>query len=145
MTEALTVDKFADFAETFSPSYPANAMWEGKQYPTIRHAVHVIRFQGAEDTKIAKATVEDLNKIEEALKPKRYWDMMSTPALYKLLKDRYRRHATLRKYLFNTGEANILIRAPGAFGSQNDERLLEVYGRLLTKIRGEALAGELDY
>lgn len=140
----ITIDKFIDGTATLSPSYPVNAVWENKAYPTIRHAIHVLRYQGSEETKIAKMTIEDLNNIEASLKPKRYWDMMSTPVLYILLKDRYRRHTELRRHLYNTGEANILIKAPDTFGEQSDERLLEVYGRLLTKIRDEALAGELE-
>lgn len=149
MAEPLVIEKFADTMETLSPAFNVNATWEGKVYPTMRHALHVVRFQDVIDSpetikRLAKMSIEDLNQLEAGMKPKRYWDMLSTPALYKLLKDRYRRHTGLRKYLFNTGEHNIIIRAP-AFGQQSDERLLGVYGMLLTKIRGEIQAGELDY
>jgi len=142
-----SITGFAGRWEALSNWFPATVVHGGKQYPSVEHA-----FQAAK----ASAELERAEEIRKAPTPKEAhalgqtvalppgWERQRRQLMETLLRDKFRRDATLRERLLRTESKN-LIASNGwgeAFWGVSGGTGANELGKLLMALRDEARAGD---
>ena len=133
--------------EALSNWFPATVVWSGKQYPSVEHA-----FQAAK----AAAEPERAEEISKVPTPKEAhalgqtvalppgWERRRIKLMETLLRDKFRRDATLRERLLRTESKNLIANNAwgeafwGVSGGNGSNEL----GKLLMALRDEARTGD---
>lgn len=142
------IDSFSGEYRFLSNFWPAEVEFEGQRYPSVEHAYQAAKtLDPVERRRIAtQATPSAAKRAGRALVLRDDWLEVKLDVMESCVRDKFTRHAELRRRLLETGDAELVEgntwgdRYWGVFEGQGENHL----GKILMKIRGELRAKPTD-
>ncbi|PFH36870.1 FHA domain-containing protein [Besnoitia besnoiti] len=130
------IDSFTGEYKFLSLDYPCLVFFQGRFFPSARHALLASRYPKAVDE---LSNVEDIKTLKKVAKEKEEdpdWQRLRLKWLEHIQRDKFRRHADLREKLRNTGGRELVWLNNGdSFFGQIGNRGQNHLGRILMEIR----------
>ena len=140
-TRSAAIDSFQGEYRFLSNFWPAEVVFEGATYPTAEHAYQAAKsLDPVERQRIAASpTPADAKRAGRALKPRDDWETAKFDVMERVVRDKFTRHADLRRQLLATGDAELIEgntwgdRVWGVYQGEGENHL----GRILMRLRAE--------
>ncbi|CBZ50783.1 putative RNA recognition motif-containing protein [Neospora caninum Liverpool] len=130
------IDSFTGEYKFLSLDYPCLVFFQGRFFPSARHALLAARYPKAVDE---LSIIEDIKTLKKVAKEKEEdpdWMRLRLKWLEHIQRDKFRRHADLREKLRNTGGRELVWLNNGdSFFGQVGNRGQNHLGRILMEIR----------
>ena len=142
-----SITGFSGRWEALSNWFPATVVHGGKQYPSVEHAFQAAKAAAEPDQAEAirrAPTPKEAHALGQTVALPPGWERRRRRVMETLLRDKFRRDATLRERLLRTESKN-LIASNGwgeAFWGVSGGNGANELGKLLMALRDEARAGE---